>query len=180
VWGDGKCQPWARRCGLRGRRTLLQWSLLVIDRRAVAPPREVCTGLPAAETCFPRRGVICETRQEGNNVRTFFLQRWANLRQQRAGTWKCRSPAPRRNELRPPASPIRSAISDSCTRVRRSDAAERLRQSRQRPKYLKYISRLPFRLILPPGFRARTRWLLATGEPVVYRLPPVLGTAPRA
>ena len=64
---------------------------LVSSAGAVAPPARL-QGLAAAEL-FSKARVVCETRQEGRNVRTFFCndgQTCVNA----AGTWKCRSPAP--------------------------------------------------------------------------------------
>ena len=64
---------------------------LVSSAGAVAPPARL-QGLAAAEL-FSKARVVCETRQEGRNVRTFFCndgQTCVNA----ASTWKCRSPAP--------------------------------------------------------------------------------------
>src|SRR4029077_728476 len=96
-------------------------------------------GLPTAELLSKAR-VICETRQEGKNVRTFFCndgQTCVNA----AGTWKCRSPAPAGMSC---ATCLANQKRDCglVHQVRRSDAAERLRQSRQR-RISQMYSRLP-------------------------------------
>ena len=83
-------RAWGRRAAFVAAGLFAVFSL-VSSAGAVAPPARL-HGLPAAEL-FSKARVVCETRQEGRNVRTFFCndgQTCVNA----AGTWKSRSPAP--------------------------------------------------------------------------------------
>ena len=114
-------------CGLRGRRTVCNSLFGLIGRRG----RAACkvAGACRGRTVLQGEGRLRDQagRQECSNV---FLQRWANARQ-RGRHVEMPLAGARRNELRhlPRQSEAQFGLLHP---VRRFDAAERLRQSRQR------------------------------------------------